>query len=171
MGPSVFCCCWETWCQWFGFPLTECLWVFDNDVIVKINDHDLVGTADDFVQNKYRETKYWLAFCPGYFHHGWNQFYHTGFVTPHLRDKYVLHIWVVWWRYWHFRVYFHYFHFLIAFPLWKYNQLSSVFPNFVTWLMKQHKLNWELRTMDIQIEHKPHSCVRCDLYFGPTLGK
>ena len=31
MGPSVFCCCWETWCQWFGFPLTECLWVFDND--------------------------------------------------------------------------------------------------------------------------------------------
>ena len=30
-GAFCFYCCWETWCQWFGFPLTECLWVFDND--------------------------------------------------------------------------------------------------------------------------------------------
>ena len=30
-GAFCFLCCWEIWCQWFGFPLTECLWVFDND--------------------------------------------------------------------------------------------------------------------------------------------
>ena len=62
-GALRFLCFWETCCQWFGFPLTECIWVQWGWLWWSY----LVGTGDDCVRNKYRETKYQLTFCTGYF--------------------------------------------------------------------------------------------------------
>ena len=163
MGPSVFCCCWETWCQWFGFPLTECLWVFDND--------------DDCEDQ-------WSWSC----RHGW---WLCAELIP--GDKLLIGILSRIFSSWVKSILPHWFCYATStrqvrptymsclmtiltlqgvFPLLSlFNSISTSEIQSITWLMKQHKLNWELRTMDIQNEHKHHSCVRCDLYFGQTLGK
>ena len=86
----VFSLLWGKICQWFGFPLTECLWQWWWLWWSWSCWHGPCRTGDDCVRNNYQETKYWLVFCPEY-HQWW--FIILGEAS---------YIWV--WRrqYWHF---------------------------------------------------------------------
>ena len=98
----VFSLLWGKICQWFWFPLTECLWRWWWLWWSWSCRHGPCRTGDDCVRNNYQETKYWLVFCPEYHHLGRNVL-HMSCATAILAL---------------FRVYFHYFHFSIAFPIW-----------------------------------------------------